>query len=120
MTWSKRVITIADKISLTTVHTTSAVDADDKGRDRGKVDDRCLVFRFATGGSELYDIKAVLDFADETARINPIDPRINHPVFEIPEGNGTYSELLGVHELYFPFNTKTKNLHGKKTGRFLR
>ena len=115
MICSKRIITIADKIALTTIHSNS----DDNAADDKKIkDDKCLVFRFATGGSTLYNIKAVLDFADEDARNNPIDPRIDHPIFEIPNGNDAYSELIGVHELYFPFDTKPKNGCGKTLGEF--
>ena len=97
---SKRVITIANKISLIPGPTKA-------GGERG-VDGGYLVFRFATGGSGLYNIKAVLDFASKDAWINPTDPRKDHTVFEIPE-KGAYSELIGVHELYFPFGIIAKD-----------
>lgn len=83
----KRVIAISNEFALTTID----------GR-------QYLVFRFATAGSALYDIRAELDFPTESAAENPLDPRENHPVFMLPGSNiGSYSELIGVHELYFPF-----------------
>lgn len=106
---SKRVITIANLISLIPGPTIV-------GGER-EVDGGYLVFRFATGGSGLYNIKAVLDFASMDAWINPTDPREDHTVFEIPE-NGAYSELIGVHELYFPFDTKSKDGSDTKLGDF--
>ena len=74
------------------------------------------MFRFATAGSALYDMKAELDFSTASAQENPLDPRENHSVFELP-GNKeeSYSELIGVHELYFPFDSKPKGDPKDKT-----
>lgn len=97
----KRIISISNKFALTTLDT--------DGR-------QYLVFRFATAGSALYDMKAELDFSTASAQENPLDPRENHSVFELP-GNKeeSYSELIGVHELYFPFDSKPKGDPKDKT-----
>lgn len=88
----KRVITFSKKVALTT-------------RSSG----RYLVFRFATSGSELYDLRAELDFSPKDARENPLNPDKDHIVFKLPNNEGSYSELIGVHELYFPLDSDSRN-----------
>lgn len=88
----KRVITFSKKVALTT-----------------KSNGSYLVFRFATSGSELYDLRAELDFSPEDARENPLAPDKDHIVFKLPNNEGSYSELRGVHELYFPLDSESRN-----------
>lgn len=88
----KRVVTFANKVALTT-----------------KSNGSYLVFRFATSGSELYDLRAELDFSPEDARENPLAPDKDHIVFKLPNNEGSYSELRGVHELYFPLDSESRN-----------